>query len=302
MQLRPYRTLLFVPATKPAWLESVQSSEADAIVIDLEDAVADSEKPGARLAAAAAIPRLAESGKGIFVRMNALETPHWLEDMRAVVVPGLTGLAVPKVDSPGQVHCVSYVLDALERAAGIEPQGIDIQPLLETAAGAERAVDILSCSPRVRSFFGGSARDGDVGRELGSRWRRDGLETLYLRSKLLLAGRAACVPFPISGTWTEVEDHEGLAALAAESRDLGYVGMYVIHPSHLEIVNRIFTPAREELDRYREILHAYADAEKSGSGAVMVGSSMVDKAMVDRANAVLRFSAELESSNSGGSA
>lgn len=300
MQPHSYRSLLFVPASKPAWLESVAASEADAIVIDLEDAVAEGEKPSARSTAAEAIPMLAGTGKGVFVRINALDTIHWLEDAKAVVVPGLTGLAVPKVDSVGHVNAVSHVLDVLEREVGID-QPVDIQPLLETAAGAEQAFEILRSSARVRSYFGGSARDGDVTRELGSRWRRDGRETFFLRSKLLLAGRAAGVPFPISGTWTEVGDRDGLEALAEESRDLGYVGMYVIHPTHVETVNRVFTPADEEVARYREIIEVYAEAERSGRGAAMLGSSMIDKAMVDRATQALRFSEHLGSSVSGDS-
>jgi citrate lyase subunit beta / citryl-CoA lyase len=300
VQDRPYRTLLYVPGTKPKWLDSVRSSDADAIVIDLEDAVAENEKPVAREQAAVAIPKIADSGKGVFVRINGLDTPHWLDDVHAVVVAGLTGLAVPKVDSPGQVHCVSYVLDALEPKAGIDPGWVDIQPLVETAAGAELAFEVLRASPRVRSYWAGSARDGDVTRELGSRWRHDGRETLFLRSRLLLAGRAAGVPFPISGTWTEIQDQAGLTGLAEESRDLGYVGMYVLHPSHVEIVNRVFTPGDEELAHYREIIAAYAEAEKNGLGAAMLGPSMIDKAMVDRAMAVLRASEQLQGSDTGG--
>jgi citrate lyase subunit beta/citryl-CoA lyase len=139
-----------------------------------------------------------------------------------------------------------------------------------------------------------------MNRELGSRWRRDGRETLFVRAKLLLDGRAARVSYPISGTWTEINDLDGLAALAEESRDLGYVGMYVIHPSHIDVVNAAFTPDAEELDRYRAIIEAYALAERDGLGSAVMGSSMIDKAMVDRANEVLRLADEVAAAMEGG--
>jgi citrate lyase subunit beta / citryl-CoA lyase len=299
-QTRPFRSLLFVPATRPDWVEKAVRSDADAVVIDLEDAVAEAEKPRARELAADSILSVKDAGKGIFVRINGLGTRYWLDDVRAVSVEGLTGISLPKAESAADVICVDHVLTAVESSAGLPERSIDIQPLLETAAGIVNACAILSASDRVRSFFGGSARDGDMNRDLGSRWRRDGRESLFVRAKMLLDGRASRIAFPISGTWTEVQDIEGLEVLAEESRDLGYVGMYVIHPSHVTTVNRAFTPDEAELERYRAIIEAYAESEKAGGGATMLGSSMIDKAMVDRAHEVLRLAELTTSSRTGG--
>jgi citrate lyase subunit beta/citryl-CoA lyase len=299
LQSRPFRSLLFVPATKPDWFRKAAESQADAIIIDLEDAVAEREKSAAREFAARGIAEISESGKGTFVRINPLTSTHWLEDLRAVVQPQLTGIAVPKVESPADIECVAHVLDALEAATGLASQAIDIQPLLETARSMIAAHAILSASPRIHSYFGGSARDGDVNRELGSRWRPDGHETLFIRSHLLLQGRAAGVPFPVSGTWTEIADLQGLTRLAQESRDLGYAGMYVIHPTHIDAVNAAFTPTAEELDRYRAIISAYAAAERDGHGTATMSGSLIDKAMLDRAQAVLGVAQLTEASQEG---
>ena len=123
---------------------------------------------------------------------------------------------MPKVETVARDRSASTRRSPSSSAdAGLEPGSVDLQPLLETARGIHDAHALLSASPRIRSYFGGFARDGDVSRSLGARWTREGHESLYLRSKLLLDGRAAGVPFPISGTWADVADVEGLAAFAA---------------------------------------------------------------------------------------
>lgn len=287
MQTRPLRALLYVPGTRPELFEKAARSGADALVLDLEDAVAEGAKDDARANVAAGIEQLAPQGLGIFVRINDLATPHWHADTAAVVQAGLTGIALPKVEEPAHISELAALLDELEPAARLEPGSVDIQPLLETARGIHAGYDVLRASPRIRSYWGGFARDGDVSRELDARWTRSGEESLYLRSKLLLDGRAAGVPYPISGTWADLHDLEGLAAFSEQNRNLGYTGMYVIHPSHVDVVTRTFTPTDEELERYRAIVTQLGDAERLGQGAVQMDGVMIDRAMVARAHAVL---------------
>jgi citrate lyase subunit beta/citryl-CoA lyase len=293
VQSRPYRSLLFVPAGRERFLGKAAEVDADAIVIDLEDAVPEDEKAAARRSVGDAIATLAATGKGVFVRVNGVTTPHWLEDLRAVTVPGLTGVSLAKVHTAAEVTTVAHVLDNLEPVAGVELGRIDIQPLLETAPGMLNAAGILGASPRIRSYFGGSARDGDISRELDSLWSRDGRETFYVRAKLLLDGRGQGVPYPISGTWTDLRDDEGLASFAAESRALGYTGMYVIHPDHVPVVNTAFTPTPEDLARYRAILDELQRAERDGHGSVALDGTMIDIAMAERARVMLALAAEL---------
>ncbi len=293
MQNRPFRTTLFVPATRPNLVAKAVAAKPDACIVDLEDAVAATAKAEARRNAPEMIRDLAASGMPAFVRINDLTTSHWLDDLRAVTVPGLVGIGLSKTDSPAQVQTVSHVLDVLERDAGLQPESIIIQPLLETARGMQDAFAILSASGRVCSFFGGSARDGDIIRELGARWTKAGTETLFLRSKLLLDARAAGVPYPITGTWADVPDHQGLRAFAEQGRDLGYTGMYVIHPSHVAIVNEVFTPSQEEIRYFQDLLSALREADRSGRGAASLDGVMIDVAMANRARAFLDLASSL---------
>lgn len=288
MQDRPYRSLLFVPATRPEWVQKAIGRPADALIIDLEDAVPEAEKGTARRAAGEAVEIAAGSGKGVLVRINPHSTPHWEEDLAAVVRPGLTAIALPKVYGADEVAAVSERLDALEDEAGVERGGIDLQVLLETARGIRGAFEILSSSERIRSYFCGSARDGDANREIGYRWTRGGQETVHYRAMAVLDGRAAGVPYPVGGTWTDIEDVDGLRSFAAQNRDLGYTGMYVIHPSHAAIVDEVFTPSEEEITRYRTIIEEFRRAESEGVGATRLEGTMIDLAMVARAEEFLR--------------
>jgi citrate lyase subunit beta/citryl-CoA lyase len=287
MQRRPYRSLLYVPADKPDWMAKAPKYAADAYILDLEDAVAEDGKAPARGYAREAIPAFAERGIGVFVRINALSTPHWLDDVRAVCVPGLTGVVLPKAKAPAEVAALSLVLDAVEREAGVEAGTVDVQLLFETAAGIADAGQLLRASPRVRSYYGGVARDGDTNRELGLRWTPGGKESLFLRSKLLLDGRAASVPYPVTGLWTDIADLDGLRAYAREGRDLGYTGMQVIHPSHVPIANELFTPSEEEVERLRRLLAEFEDAERNGRAAIRFDGTMVDVAMAVSARETL---------------
>jgi citrate lyase subunit beta/citryl-CoA lyase len=285
LQTRPYRALLFVPGSRPELVPKALRTGADALVLDLEDAVAENAKAGARDLVAETLGET--QGAAVFVRINGLGTPHWEDDLRAVVRPGLTGVAVPKLETREEVAHVDALLGKLERAAGLDEGTVDVQPLLETARGIHDAHAVLSASKRIRSYFGGFARDGDVSHSLGARWTREGNESLYVRSKLLLDGRAAGVPFPISGTWADVPDLDGLAAFARQNRDLGYTGMYVIHPSHVDTVTKAFTPTDEELAWFGRVVDALDEAERAGTGAVTIDGVMIDKAMATRARAVL---------------
>jgi citrate lyase subunit beta/citryl-CoA lyase len=293
MQDRPYRSFLYVPADKPEMTSRAIRFEADAYVLDLEDAVAEERKAAARELVRDAITSLAAHGVGVFVRINAIGTPHWLEDLRSVTIAGLTGVILPKVESVPQVAAIGLILDALEEAEGLDKGEIDIQLLLETAFGMQHAYDLMKSSPRVRSAFGGAARDADVNQALGFRWSKEGRETLYLRSSILLAARAAGIPYPVTGTWIDLDDLEGLRAYADQGRDLGYSGMYAIHPGQVQVINQVFTPTMEEVERARAILAAMTQAEEAGLGAVRFEGTMIDIAMVGGARRVLALAEQV---------
>ena len=289
----PIRTLLFVPGNKDRMLEKAPAAGADALLYDLEDAVPAAErdiareKVGAQLRQALRLPR--------YVRINGLVDAGPTEtaaDLEAVVGEGLSGVVLPKAQSPDDVAFVAERLDRLERDAG-RPEGkIEIVPMLESARGIRFAFEILSASPRVASVVIGSAEDADLMNDLGCRWSLAGTELLYARSKVLLDARAAGIAQPLDGVFPRIADTDGLIRDAENARDLGYRGKTVIHPSQIEPVNRVFTPTDRELSYYGDLIAAFEEAEASGAGTLSFRGKMIDRAMVRKARDLLqRFGA-----------
>ncbi|MFC4561111.1 HpcH/HpaI aldolase/citrate lyase family protein [Nocardiopsis mangrovi] len=276
------RSLLFVPGNRPDRIPKALASGADAVIIDLEDAVPEREKKAARLDTVAAIAAAAAGpgGPALFVRVNALEGWAGAEDVRAVVAPGLAGVVVPKVDGPADVEFAARLLDWSEAEAGLPRGGLAIVPLLETAAGLRRAYEVGTASHRVMCLGALSARDGDIQRAVGFQWSPEGAETLELRARVLLDARAAGTPNPVSGLWTAIRDLDGLRRFAEQNRSLGYAGMMAIHPAHVPVINEVFAPTAADLDRDRRLVAEMERAQAAGEGAVVFEGVMIDEAML----------------------
>jgi len=280
--------MLFVPGSRPDRFAKAVASGADAVIIDLEDAVADDGKVRARRDAAEAVTALGSApGCALFVRINALESWAAAEDVRAVVRPGLAGIVLPKVSGPADVALLDRWLGWSEAEAGLPAGGLAIVPVLETASALRAAHEVGAASRRVMCLGALSARDGDVQRAVGFRWTAEGAETLSLRSRALLDARAAGTPNPVTGLWTAIGDLEGLRRFAEQNRDLGYEGMMAIHPSHVPVVNAVFSPTEEELDRDRRLVGRMERAQAAGTGAAVFEGAMVDEAMLASARARL---------------
>jgi citrate lyase subunit beta/citryl-CoA lyase len=278
---RPTRSQLYVPGHRQAWFAKALRSGADALILDLEDAVpADSKVQARRTSAEFVAARRGEPGPVLLVRVNAATTAEHLDDVLAMVEAGADGIVLPKVCGPDDIVANDRLLGLAERRDGRPVGGTLIVPVLETAAGIRAAHAIGLASPRIAYLGGLTARGGDIEGAVGFRWSPGGDETLTLRAQVLLDARAAGVPHPVTGMWTDVEDVDGLAAFARQSRDLGYAGMTVIHPSHVPVVNAAFDPSPEELDRDRRLLEAMRRAEEDGTAAVRFEGHMVDIAMV----------------------
>lgn len=281
------RSRLYVPGTKTAWLASAVASGADAIIFDLEDAVDASDKAAARRAVAGAVE---ESGGDhvIFVRVNELRSPLALDDLEAVVRPGLCGVVVPKVEDAHDVAVLDRVLTWLESRHEMVPGSVVVSPILETATALVHAHDLAAASERVDYTGGIATHGGDIERAIGYRWSRSAAESVQLRAAALVAVRAGGVSNPLTGVWTDLSDPEGLEAFAVQSRDLGYRGMDVIHPSHVETVHAVFSPDPAQVAEARAILAAAA-----GTAAARHADRFIDKAMVRTAEALLRQAGEL---------
>lgn len=280
--MRPYRSLLFVPGHKPAWADKALRSGAEAIVLDLEDAVPADLKESARATVADTVAHLRSLSDdvGIFVRPNGLATRLTGGDLAAVVVPGLTGLFVPKVERATDVLQYDALVDHFELVGGVD--GLEYVVPVETVRAIQNCREVALASPRVGAMIGPTARHADIAREVGFEWTPEGLETLYLRSRVLLACREAGL-HALTGLWEDLADLDGLRAFAIRGRQLGFRGMIAIHPTHVPVIDEVFAPSAEDVEFYRGLLAAYAEAESRGEGALRYRGVHIDKAHADKA-------------------
>lgn len=292
----PVRSLLFVPANREDRIRKALVSEADAIAIDLESATPAGEIDRARAIVRRVLDEIAarrardshdESGPTILVRVHEARSPEQALDLAAVVSPALCGILLPQVVDERDVVATDEALTLAERSAGLVDGRLRVMPLVESANAIRRAFEIASASRRVAYMGGATSRGGDLARSLGHRFTEGGLETLFLRSKVLVDVRAAGVPNPISGIWGRVDDLDGLRALAEQTRDLGYEGLMTIHPAQVPIVNAIFSPSPEEIAEWQRTIAALAEAEREGLGAIRLDGRLVDAAHAKTAHEAL---------------
>jgi len=292
-KIKPLRSMLFVPGNREDWMRKAPRYGADALILDLEDSVPPEGKEAARQQVRNMLQELGPTGQTLFVRVNGLDTGMTGDDLEAVTGPHVYGVVLPKVSSPADVVEVHVLLKFFERRAGVEVGKILIEPHLETAEGLRRAYEIARASARVGYMGAGGGKDGDVARALGYRWTPQQTETLFLRCKVLLDARAAGIAYPISGGWFDIRDLDGLRAYATHLRDLGYRGMHLIHPSHVPVVNEVFSPTPEEIARWRGLVDAVERGRSQGSAAVTYRGAMVDIAHEENARAMLQMARDL---------
>jgi citrate lyase subunit beta/citryl-CoA lyase len=283
----PYRSMLFVPGQKASWVDKAVAAGAHAVILDLEDAVPEAEKEAARHTTAQSIERLeATSDVGVVVRINALDTPHFGADLEAVVRPGLTAILIPKVYTVDDVVALDVLVRHFEIAAKMPVGSVALIPSLETARSLVN-VESIAKGPRVVSLMAAAAKDADISREVGFRWTSGGLETLYLRSRVVLAARAAGLNHVVLGLWQSITDLDGLRAFAEANCDLGFGGQVVIHPGHVPVVNDVYAVSEAQLERYAAMVAAYEAGAAEGHGAVMFQGEHIDLAHVQHARQVL---------------
>jgi citrate lyase subunit beta/citryl-CoA lyase len=273
------RSALFVPAHRRDFRERAVASGADALILDLEDSVPVTERDAARAAVADWFAEPA-TGPAICARINALEERCLDADLAAVVRPGLVAVMVAKQTHASDVRAVAKKLTKHERRAGVPTGSIRIWPSLETALAVRNAYELASASERVAYMGAAAAPNGDLAHSLGFQWTTSFLETLFVRSKVLLEVRAAGVPNPMTGVITNLRDLGEVESFAHQSRAIGYEGMMVIHPSHVPVVNGVFGATTEDVAAARRLLEAWEGALKAGVGALDHEGHMVDAAMV----------------------
>lgn len=283
--MRALRSVLFVPGHKADWIGKALASSADAIIIDLEDAVPEAEKAAARQNARDAI--LAYEGDiRILVRINGLDTPHFGEDALAVAVPGLAGFLLPMLRSRDDVVAYDSVIAAGELRNGVPRGTIEVVPSFETAESIAR-VDEIVAGPRVGGVMAAAAKDADVARSVGFRWTAEGRETLYLRSRIVVSARASGLEMIVLGLWQDVRDLDGLRAFARDNAGLGFTGQVLIHPTHAAVVNDEYGLSDERAAYYQRLVAVFEEGVRAGHGAVSFEGEHIDLAHANNARALL---------------
>src|SRR5262249_17540444 len=276
------RSALFIPGSRNDFLEKADQRGADAVLIDLEDSVVDGSIDAARSSGRAWRGARAAPVGPVGWGGRAPPDDHQREEGRDVVGQlQLTAVLVPKVTHEDEVVEVAEALAFYEGRRGMRRGQVRIWPLVETASAVQRADRIAQASDRVAYMGGGTSRQGDIARALGFQWSAEGLETLFLRSKVVVGVRAGGVPNPVCGLVANLEGTTDLETFARQSRALGYEGLMVIHPSQVALVNKVFSPTAEEQEEARAVLAALADAEARGLGAITFRGRMIDRANIE---------------------
>jgi citrate lyase subunit beta/citryl-CoA lyase len=280
--MHPYRTVLFVPAHKPDWAFKALAAGADCVVLDLEDSVPHDLKPAARVTARETLPKLrAERPEvGLFVRPNALATKLAGADLEAVVCPELDGIFAPKIKDATDVLRWETMIDWFE--ARNRAEGLEMIVPVEMVDAITNCFEIAAASPRVGAMIGPTSQHADIARAVGYRQSREGSETLYLRSRILLACRQNGL-HPLTGLWEDLADLDGLRQFADYGLQLGFRGMVVIHPTHVPVVHEVFTPSDDEVAYHEQLVATMDRAVAEGQGAVRFRGQHIDLAHADKA-------------------
>ena len=259
--MKVLRSALYMPSSNTRALEKAKAIPADALIFDLEDAVAPDAKELARAQACAAAASRAYAGSVVTIRCNGLDTPWGEADLRAAGAAGPDAVVVPKVS--GVAH--------LDRVVALLPEGIAVWAMVETPT-AVFDVRAIAAHPRVEALVLGT---NDLAKELRAALL-PGREALVPHlTTALLAGREAGIAV-LDGVWNDVRDLAGFEAECLQGAQLGFDGKTLVHPTQVEVANRVWAPTAEEVVAARAVVEAFAEAGRAGRGVVVVDGRMVE--------------------------
>jgi citrate lyase subunit beta/citryl-CoA lyase len=279
--------MLFVPANSWRMITTAATEGGDGVILDLEDACPIAEKETGRIFARDSIPMLKEKGMDVFVRVNSFETGLTEKDIDYVVVKDLDGIMLPKTESKEDILRLDQLLKVEEERKRLALNSVAILPLLESPKGISAVSEIISGSQRVMGVSFGA---GDYSREIGAGMgvtslsaEEFSLMASHPRSTIALAARAAGVLAIDSPFFGLVIDIDGLVNEARKVKLMGFTGKLLVHPRHVDPVNQVFSPSKEEIDFARRVIKAYEEAKAKGLGATSLGGRMIDYGSYRRA-------------------
>lgn len=289
MTLPLIRSKLFVPGARPELFAKALASDADAISIDLEDAVLESRKAEARAALTRFLCSSAATGHGkiIIVRINGIGTAHFDSDIEASAWPATDVINLPMAESPEDVRKAAQALKRWEQARGIT-QPIGILANIESPRGLRRAAEIAAADPRVVGLQLGF---GDLLEPLGID-RTNAAAVQHLQLAMRLAAGEACIA-ALDSAYADIKDAEGYRREAEQARRLGYMGKTCIHPSQVALANDTFRPGEQEIARALRVVDAWEAAQNDGTGALVVDGQMIDIPFALRARAIVALARQM---------
>ena len=273
------RSMLFLPGNNPNMLINGATLGADAIIFDLEDAVAPAEKDAARILVRNTMQYMDLGRCEKIVRINSVDTAFWKADIDTIAPQKPDLMLLPKAACADDIRLVDGYLTEVETRLGMTQGTIGLMPLIETAMGVENAYTIASAANRVKALFLGAE---DLTADLQCQRTKEGREIEYARTRLVVAARAAGVDV-YDTPFTDVNDDEGILTDAKLAKALGFTGKASISPRHVEVINSVFSPTMKEIDYAYEVMDAIALAKSQGKGAIALHGKMIDAPIVARA-------------------
>ena len=273
------RSMLFLPGNNPNLLINGNCLGSDAVIFDLEDAVAPDQKDAARILVRNTMRYMDFGNCEIIVRINSIDTPYWKQDIAAVLPYKPSLILLPKTGTAQDALAADAYMTEVEAQLGFEPCTVGLMPLIETALGVENAYAIASCTKRIQALFLGAE---DLTADLQCKRTKEGREIEYARTRLVVAARAAGVDV-YDTPFTDVNDDEGIVKDAEYAKALGFTGKSSISPRHVEVINQVFTPTQKEIEYAYEVMEAIAEAKAQGKGAIALYGKMIDAPIVTRA-------------------
>lgn len=287
-EFTPIRTALFVPGNRPDRVDKAINTSADAVIIDLEDAVPLAQKKETRSVVREKL--LQHRNQMVFVRVNALDTEFVRGDIDEVIIEDLTCIVIPKVETAAQIREINALLLETEEKKGIKPGSIHIIPLLESALAVEQAFQIASEKTDPERLFTMAFGAADFTLDMGIELTKTGKELSYPRARIAVACRAAGIDPPLDTPFMiDLKDRKALEADIQRAKRFGFQGKLCIHPNQVEICNTMFSPADHEIAFARKVIQAFDEAEAGGTGAIQLEGKFIDYPIVERSRRILKL-------------
>lgn len=273
------RTMMFLNAQKPGLIKDPYIYKPDSIMLDLEDAVAENQKDAARFSLYHALREIDYRGVERVVRINALDTPYWKEDIRCAVAGGCDAIRIPKTECANDVKLVEDAIDYAEREFSRPRGSVLIMAAIESARGVMKALDICEASERL---FGIALSGGDYTKDLQTHITGTGIELMGARQNLVIAARAAGVQC-FDTVYTNLDDMDGFRQDVETIHLMGFDGKSIINPRQIGIVHEIYTPSEKDIIFAEKVVREIDEKKAQGIGVFTVDGKMIDIAFYDGA-------------------